>query len=92
VEHRARYEIAFIYRSGENPLRIKNVQLVAADRVIGTDEHEGVAFATPRDNVWTVTSWQWTNSDTVAVQAQVMCEGGTDSAGVIFVYAAEKVA
>jgi hypothetical protein len=86
---KARLDVIFL--TDEIDSIYPTAQLLAANRVIGIELHEGVAFATPRENMWTVTLWRLTDSGRVALQAQVICKGGTDSAGIFFVYAVEKL-
>jgi hexosaminidase len=82
-----KYEVAFVFRAGKNPLRINGVKVYVADSIVGSDTHEGVAFDPPEKNIWTFTSRVEAGTKKTIVRANVSCSGGSDSSGSIFVYA-----
>jgi hexosaminidase len=82
------YEIAFIYCSGKNGLKVKNVHLTCSGFEAGSDEHEGLAFDPPKDNIWKIHSKVPGVIGPVIIEAEVCGDGGVDTTGRIYIYKA----
>jgi hypothetical protein len=86
VDELGEYQIAFVYTGGADDLRINNVKLFLEGILAGTDNHEGVASATPVANIYTVTAVVPSITGTAWITANVSCTGRSDSEGSVFVY------
>jgi hexosaminidase len=82
------YEIAFVYQSGANAMKINNVKLYVTGIEAGSDLHEGTAFDPAVDNIWKIHTIASATDKTVYMTANVTCVGGSDSNGKIYIYAA----
>jgi hypothetical protein len=86
------YGCIFVYTGGENALHVRNVKLYVNDQVVGVDAHEGIAFEPCHDNVWKFEVKSGAKNQPIKIEAEVRCEGGTDSNGEIFVYQSKGLA
>lgn len=86
INNASTYEIAFIWRSGSNGLRMKNVRLWIAGTDVGTDEHEGYAFRESEANIYTIQTLSDAGTSKLSISADVYCDGGSDTSGDIYIY------
>jgi hypothetical protein len=76
----------FIYGKGKNGLKVKNVELKIGSKSEGIDDHEGLAFDPPKENIWTINVGDYAGSKEIWVEADVAGDGGVDSEGHIYLY------
>jgi hypothetical protein len=80
------YQVAFVFQKGQNALRVNNVKLYVTGTLAGSDNHEGVAFDPPVQNIWTIKTTVTGAQKKVYITANVSCDGGSDSNGKIYLY------
>jgi hexosaminidase len=82
------YQVAFVYERGKNALKVNNVKLWVAGSLAGGDDHDGVAFDPPQNNIFRITTIISSLNRQVYITANVSCDGGSDSNGKVYVYSA----
>lgn len=81
------YQIAFIHTSGVSKLKIRNVHLKYAGISVSSDDHDGTAsFDDAENNVYNVHPHIPFVAGSVTISAELKCENGTDTSGVIYIY------
>ncbi|OHS96339.1 Beta-hexosaminidase [Tritrichomonas foetus] len=83
---KAQMEAAFLYTSGNHMLRMRNVKMLYDGAVIAEDNHEGTAEENPKNNIYTLNPGSGPGNKKITISAEVYCDGGSDSNGVIYVY------
>ncbi|OHT14321.1 Beta-hexosaminidase [Tritrichomonas foetus] len=87
LNQKGHIECAFIHTAGDHDFHVKNVKLLYAGAEAGSDSHEAIVRAEDSENNVFSFNTQSKPAEKISVQAEVMCEGGDDCAGTIYVYA-----
>lgn len=79
-------EAAFINKNGKNKTHIRNVKLLFNDAVVAEDDHEGVAADDYQNVIYALKNSATVTHNNIKIQAEMMCEGGPDCEGTIYLY------
>ncbi|KAK8899125.1 hypothetical protein M9Y10_001426 [Tritrichomonas musculus] len=79
-------EAAFAYKDGLCETHVRNVKLLFTDAVAATDEHESVVGFESENSVYNMYTTTKATPTSIKIQAEMMCKGGDDCEGEIFLY------
>jgi hexosaminidase len=79
------YEVELRYERGAHGIAIESVSLLAGDRVVVQDAHEGWSGAEKRDNRYTLVVERAQPDTTYILRVRLRSDGGTDSSGTVHV-------
>lgn len=82
------YKVLFQFTGGAHRLDVAWVELVVDGVVQSRDEHAGRTGAEDKDNEYKLTLKSRGSGSRVLIRASIRSDGGTDSAGEVFVYPA----
>lgn len=85
IQKPGKYQVAFQFTEGGHRLDIAWAELWVDGDLAGRDEHEGTTGGFTSNNIYTFTIAELNKGDQVELRANVRSDGGTDSAGNIYV-------
>lgn len=79
-------EATFAYKSGLGVTHVRNVKLIFTDAVAATDDHEAIVSSEPENSVYNLYTTVKATPASIKLQAEMMCQGGDDCEGEVFLY------
>lgn len=79
-------EVAFVHTGGKHDVHVKNVKLLFNNVLVASDSHEGIINEVPQNSLYSLSTDQVPSPTAIKVQADMMCDGGDDCEGIIYLY------